>query len=144
MRKWLMALAVLFLLAAFFLYVRWSSAIRQPFDFLHPAHVKERLSCERCHRPQDINSLPATSLCKECHTEKNLPIQAEWRRVYRVAPDIIFTHEKHQDSSCATCHKEMTRTSGWIHETRFAMNFCMDCHARERAPNQCRDCHKNR
>ena len=124
------------------IYFRWSSAIRQPLQFSHSQHVKEGIPCARCHVTAD--SIPATVLCKECHAQKTFPARVDWIKVYRVAPDILFTHAKHTDIPCSTCHEKFTAADRWIHESRFKMSFCMDCHADTRAPNECRTCHRNK
>jgi hypothetical protein len=123
-------------------YFRWSSAIRQPLEFSHAQHVKEKIPCITCHVTPDV--VPTIEGCKECHEQKAFPPRVDWIKVYRVAPDILFTHAKHRQVPCSTCHEQFTKPDLWIHESRFKMSFCMDCHADTRAPNECRTCHKNK
>jgi hypothetical protein len=143
-RKYLIALISVFCLAAFYLYFRWSSAIRQPLGFSHPVHVKAQIPCASCHTERSSEKMPPSSLCASCHKGMTIPSATRWIRVYRIAPDIIFDHRNHSKFSCSGCHEEMSSTRGWIHETRFPMDFCMDCHASEGAENDCKTCHKNR
>lgn len=141
MRKAIIAAAIIFCLSAFVIYFRWSSAIHQPLEFSHAEHVRNGLTCEKCH--SSLSELPTTAVCKTCHTQKDLPADVQWTRVYRVAPDVIFDHANHRDD-CSTCHQEFTSAQRWIHEKRFPMDFCMKCHEARRANNACGACHKNR
>jgi class III cytochrome C family protein len=134
-------LILLFLTGAF-IYFRWSSQIRQPLDFSHGQHIKQQIECAACHK--SLNALPVTATCRPCHPQFSTTQTVQWIRVYRIAPDVIFTHDRHSDISCETCHKAMTTPRRWIHESRFTMDFCMKCHAERGAPNECRTCHKNR
>jgi len=138
---WIGAAIVLFLTGGFF-YFRWSSAIRQPLQFSHRQHVLQNISCARCHQVTD--TLPEISTCAPCHPDMATVKSVSWQKVYRVAPDIIFSHKEHTEFSCATCHQQMTSAKRWIHERRFPMDFCMECHAQRGAKNECRTCHQNR
>lgn len=141
MRKLIIFCVIVLGLSAFFLYFRWSSSIHQPLQFSHSQHVKANLDCSTCH--SSLDELPSTSGCKNCHSGQAFSAQAQWIRVYRVAPDIIFTHANHKET-CETCHLQMTSGARWVHEYRFSMDFCMKCHEQKAAPNQCSTCHKNR
>lgn|SRR3990172_12983026 len=143
-RQFLITGIALLLIAGYMVYFRWSSAIRQPLQFNHSKHVKQRISCETCHANPLDESLPTTSKCLSCHKSMSLPGTVQWIPIYRIAPDIIFSHAKHMDMSCEICHKEMTSAKRWIHETRFKMDFCMECHDRMSAENKCSTCHRNR
>ena len=143
-RKHLFAFLAATSLAGIFLYFRWSTAIRQPLDFSHATHVRKNISCDSCHSIRTSENLPPPSLCLDCHKTMHTGSGVRWVRIYRVAPDILFTHAKHTDVSCAVCHPAMTSARRWIHETRYKMDFCMDCHAQEGAKNECGTCHKNR
>ena len=127
-----------------FVYFRWSSAIRQPLEFSHAQHVKKQIVCSTCHVSAQLEQLPAALECRECHADKSFPAEVQWIRVYRIAPDIIFRHANHSSVPCSTCHEEFTEADRWIHESRFKMSFCMDCHEERRAPNECRTCHTNK
>ena len=142
-RKFHIAVLAAASVAAMLVYFRWSSAIRQPLDFSHAAHVRQNIRCESCHAVQTSETLPAASQCVQCHKGMNFPTEVRWIHVYRVAPYIIFAHAKHTGFSCATCHKAMTSAKRWVHESRFKMDFCMDCHAKSRAKNECGTCHKH-
>ena len=141
MRKLIILGVIVLALSSFILYFRWSSSIHQPLNFSHAQHVKANSECSTCH--SSVDDLPATSICKNCHSGETFPSQTQWVRVYRVAPDIIFSHTNHKES-CETCHVQMVSGARWIHEYRFPMDFCMKCHAEKRAPNQCGTCHRNR
>jgi hypothetical protein len=143
-KKIVAGLLILIGLAGMFVYFRWSSAIRQPLDFSHARHVRSKIECSQCHGAGTLDSLPQTNACRSCHTDQSFPTRVEWVRVYRVAPDIIFSHRGHTNDPCAVCHKDLAAGKQWIHESRFTMDFCMDCHAQRRADNSCGACHKNR
>lgn len=138
----IISIGTLILLVGGFFYFRWSSQIRQPLQFAHGQHVKQQIPCASCHKSADI--LPAVNTCVPCHPNITATQTVQWIHVYRVAPDIIFAHDKHADISCATCHSQMIMPRRWIHESRFSMDFCVKCHAGRNAPNECRTCHKNR
>ena len=140
-KRWIGGLIGIFLVSGYF-YFRWSSAIRQPLDFSHAKHVRQNIPCSSCHKTTD--SLPDVFSCISCHPNYSLPNAVAWQRVYRIAPDIIFSHQQHSEFLCSNCHQSMTSGRRWIHETRFPMDFCMKCHAQERAKNECGTCHKNR
>lgn len=142
MRWWAVSVLVIAGLTASFLYLRWSFRIQQPRNFSHSQHVKAVISCKECH--QDLASLPGTSLCRRCHAGNQAPVSVQWIRVYRIAPDIIFSHEKHTDVQCETCHAQMTAAAAWIREYRFPMNFCMKCHSARNVSNECHTCHMNK
>lgn len=140
----LIALTVFAALAGMFFYFRWSSAIRQPLNFSHSQHVRSNIDCATCHESSSLDATPDVSLCSSCHKDLTFPQKAQWMRVYRVAPDIIFSHSKHLDDACAACHKSEVAGRRWVHESRFTMDFCMKCHEQRRANNTCGACHKNR
>ena len=142
MRTFIIIVAIVAGLYGFFFYFRWSSSIKQPIPFSHSQHVQQKISCDRCHKPADANYLTLSTNCTNCHADKKIPADVKWIRVYRVAPDIIFDHAKHQQTPCSTCHVEMTSAQRWVRETRFAMNFCMNCHSQQAARNDCKACHK--
>ena len=131
-------------LAGMFVYFRWSSAIRQPLNFSHSQHVRSNIDCATCHEPGTVDASPGVSLCSSCHKDMTFPQRAQWIKVYRVAPDIIFSHTQHTNDTCATCHKAQVAGQRWIHESRFTMDFCMKCHQERQANNTCGACHKNR
>lgn len=144
MRRKKIIIAVVLAMVIGFVYFRWASAIRQPLDFSHPQHVKAGIACSTCHPSGSLETLPSTVECKECHKNKPLPSHVQWVPVYRVAPDILFAHSKHPSVPCSTCHQQFTSAKRWVHESRFKMSFCMDCHEDTGASNTCKTCHKNR
>lgn len=143
-RKLIVTALIVFGLAGMFFYFRWSSAIRQPLNFSHAQHVRSKIECAQCHKTGELDSLPAPASCASCHADMRLPEKVQWARIYRVAPDIIFSHSSHLKISCATCHDQVVAGRRWIHESRFTMDFCMKCHQQMRADNSCGACHKNR
>jgi len=140
--KWKILIGSAIAAALFFAYSWWSSAIVQPINFSHAQHVKKQIACATCHVNTD--TLPASIDCLSCHSGMKAPPEVQWIRVYRVAPDIIFGHAKHTQIPCAECHKQMTAAGRWIHEKRFKMSTCMNCHDEMKASNDCRTCHRNR
>jgi hypothetical protein len=141
-RNWWIAGSILVFLVGAFFYFRWSSRIVQPLEFSHRQHVLQNIACSRCHQVSD--TLPQVTTCAPCHPDLTSSKSVSWQKVYRVTPDIIFSHQQHTEFSCATCHRQMTSAKRWIHESRFSMDFCMDCHAQKAARNECGTCHKNR
>lgn len=145
MKKTLIYIAVALIgLAGMLVYFRWSSAIRQPLNFSHSDHVHRNIKCGTCHNSKDLDVLPNTTACTSCHSDRKFPQEVQWVRVYRVAPDIIFSHVQHSQDPCATCHKDLVEGKRWIHESRFTMDFCMKCHEQRHANNTCAACHKNK
>lgn len=136
-------IAVLLLITGLVFYSWWSSGIRQPLGFSHAQHVRENLSCSSCHAGSG-EPYPLTDRCAGCHKGMMIPVDVRWVRVYRTAPDIIYTHAKHTSVQCAVCHQAMSSAKRVVHETRFSMKSCMDCHRERNAANECRTCHKNR
>lgn len=144
MKGILIALSILVLLVGMFFYFRWSSAIRQPLNFSHSQHVRASIDCATCHKQAQLDSLPEVALCKTCHNNLTFPQNVQWVRVYRVAPDIIFSHAHHSQDSCKICHESLANGQRWIHESRFTMDFCMKCHEQRHANNACGACHTHR
>ena len=142
--RYLLTGGLILFLAGFLIYFRWSSAIRQPLEFSHSSHVKQGIQCSVCHSEQSSDQLPPGTSCTGCHKDRSFPVDVSWIRVYRVAPDIIFSHNAHASFPCAACHEQMTAGKRWIHETRFKMDSCTQCHEQKGAQNECRTCHKNR
>src|SRR5262245_43814651 len=93
----LIVIASLILVAGMIFYFRWSSAIRQPLAFSHGEHVRVNISCGTCHTEKVPDSPPPASICVSSHTGMNPPPETQWIRVYRTAPDIIFSHLQHHD-----------------------------------------------
>jgi hypothetical protein len=140
--KWWITASIFIFIGLYFLYFRWSSAIRQPLEFSHRQHVLQKIPCSTCHKT--VETLPEVSACVSCHPKLQIVSGTAWQKVYRITPDIIFSHQNHTDFPCSSCHKAMTSAYRWVHETRFSMAFCMDCHAQKGAKNECKTCHTNR
>lgn len=144
MKKALVITAILVIAATGGIYYAWwSSAVRQPAGFVHSQHVAQNIDCATCHGDSG-EYFPQVDRCAGCHNGMKVPADVRWQRVYRIAPDVIFSHERHKDVACAECHPEMTSAKKVVHEYRYPMEFCMNCHAQRGAQNACAACHRNR
>jgi len=136
-------------------------APEQPLPFSHKAHLSLKLECKQCHRmpdPGDFATLPATSICMNCHSavKKESPHIAKlaafhsegkkvpWVRVYRIPDYVFFNHSKHlavEGVNCETCHGPVSQREVMRREKEVSMQACMDCHRAKSARNECNFCH---
>jgi len=101
MKKALIITAVILAAAAGGIYYAWwSSAIKQPQGFSHAQHVAQNIDCAVCHGSAGEYT-PLNEKCDTCHQGMNLPADVHWVKVYRTAPDIIFSHVSHRSVECA-------------------------------------------
>jgi len=130
------------------------------FVFSHETHVhEERLDCFSCHETAmmtDDPGMPEQESCAVCHDEIDEG-QPEERRVESLFVDgafqaarmaaldgeVLFSHLQHvtAEDSCGDCHTNIERNDAVGPEQAVPMDDCMECHARQRAPNECADCH---
>ena len=135
--------------------------VEQPLPYSHKTHVALGLNCRDCHAIADPGfaaGYPAEAICMACHTaiKTDSPhiqllakLNAEgsavpWNRVYRVPDFVWFSHASHvEDASiqCETCHGPVAQREVLFQEKPTTMAACMDCHARNNAPNDCDLCH---
>jgi hypothetical protein len=136
-------------------------APEQPLPFSHKTHLSLKLQCKQCHvmpDPGDFATLPATSICMNCHVavKKDSPHIAKltayhsegkkvpWVRVYRIPEYVFFNHAKHiavDGVSCETCHGPVAQRDVLRREKEVSMQACMDCHRAKGARNECTFCH---
>ena len=135
--------------------------VEQPLPYSHKTHVALGLECRGCHQIADPGfaaGYPAESFCMGCHSAiktdsphiqllTKLEAQGEpvpWKRIYRVPDFVWFSHASHVEDAavdCETCHGPVARRDALFQEMPTTMASCMDCHARNNAPNDCDFCH---
>jgi hypothetical protein len=135
--------------------------VEQPLPYSHKTHVALGLQCRDCHviaDPGFLAGYPAEGTCMACHSaikadsphiQELARFSAEgnpipWKRVYRVPDFVWFSHASHAvDASveCETCHGPVAEREVLYQEKPTTMAACMDCHARNNAPNDCDLCH---
>jgi hypothetical protein len=140
--------------------------IEQPLPFSHKTHISvAKLDCKSCHEipdPGDFAGIPATAKCMTCHAaiqkesphiqrlaawdQKKEPVP--WKRVYRIADYVYFSHREHLASgkaTCQTCHGPVQERDVLARERDItSMAACMDCHREHSAPLTCDYCHEQR
>ncbi len=135
--------------------------VQQPLPYSHKTHLALGLQCRDCHEIADPGfaaGYPAEAKCMACHASiktESPHIQqlakfsadgdpVPWNRVYRVPDFVWFSHASHvEDASveCETCHGPVAQRDALFQEKPTTMAACMDCHARNNAPNDCDLCH---
>ena len=135
--------------------------VEQPLPYSHKTHVALGLQCRDCHEIADPGfaaGYPAEAKCMACHaaiktdsphiqqlakySEEGSPVP--WNRIYRVPDYVWFSHASHVDDAsvaCETCHGPVAQRDALFQEKPTTMAACMDCHARNNAPNDCDLCH---
>ena len=133
----------------------------QPIPFSHRAHISTaKLECKSCHpvpEPGDFATIPETAVCMNCHrtVKKDSPaIQrlaefhdaakpVPWRRVYRLADYVFFSHKEHlaRNIACDACHGPVRERDVLRKEKEISMAACMDCHRARQASLACNYCH---
>lgn len=129
------------------------------FAFTHATHAKgEGLSCADCHADATTSDeLAPLSIeaCSECHAKldaekpeaeraASLFDAAGFRAAHasRQKDEVRFPHAHHASKyTCAECHPGLTSNTDVRDLAPMPMQQCMDCHAREKAPNACATCH---
>lgn len=87
-------------------------------------------SCTECHNPHGSNinnkffQKDMTSLCKECHIQKNVPME-------KYVASVTYKHKPIEDAErCAHCHAP--HASPFEFHLRAApMDLCLSCHNKE-------------
>ena len=135
--------------------------VEQPLPYSHKTHVALGLQCRDCHQIADPGfaaGYPAETTCMACHTtiktdSPHIQLLAKlnsagepvpWNRVYRVPDFVWFSHASHvEDASidCESCHGPVAQRDALFQEKPTTMSACMDCPARNSAPNDCDLCH---
>ena len=131
-------------------------AVEQPIEFPHKTHVAMGLQCTSCHQRAEKDAVagrPPTQLCLACHSGEQLKPelkklqafgegreQIPWRRVWRLPPDVFFSHRIHVGAAvkCQTCHRPMEtldRPPPRPLKT-LSMSDCIGCHERWEGPTR--------
>ena len=106
-------------------------------QFPHDVHAKNEIECLDCHTQAQTSTqsteilLPPDSLCLDCHettqgysAPSSLPL---WIHT--------FSHQKHQETACLTCHQSQETPQ------LPTMATCASCHDGQKAPDRCSTCH---
>lgn len=155
------------------------SAVTQPLEFPHRAHLKlkeQKLECKSCHEGVATRlaaGRPSTKKCLSCHNEETKSaeekklqafgekkIEVPWQRVWRLPPDVFFSHRQHvavAKVECKTCHGDMASLDRPPAQAlkRLSMAQCIGCHdqwqwpadapkalAAHRIADNCAACHR--
>ena len=135
----------------------------QPISFNHKKHQEQGVDCLTCHpyfKEQTFSGMPTLATCLECHKEKLTENPEEerirqfqqkkeeipWKRLYEQPDHVFFSHRRHVvlgKIACQACHGEIGQSERppprpWVNMT---MNWCMDCHAKNKVTNDCLACH---
>lgn len=161
---------VAIIFVAFFLAGAWaflaiykSQGKHQPVAYNHRKHIEAGLECATCHTGIAEGSaharLPGMEICLGCHASddnpKTKPIRdfaannkpIPWKRVYRVAEHVYFSHRRHVGVAkldCAVCHGDMTKKETPVarQAVPISMGRCIACHRQSRVSVDCLACHR--
>lgn len=119
--------------------------------FSHERHSKMTIECTACHRavlasqqtgdnllPQKADCMQChkpTQQCRLCHQDVSRAIQLQ-PRAYRLR----FSHEKHQETACVTCHASMASSRRVSDPFLPVASTCRRCHEIEEST--CQTCHE--
>jgi hypothetical protein len=141
-----------------------SVAVVQPIPFNHQLHAGDQeIECTTCHtgvEKLERAGFPVNDICEECHSEESSGTETEkrmleyvtgkraipWQRIYRVPDHVYFSHRRHVVSGkvrCESCHgnvKELKEPPQYP-IVSLSMDFCMDCHEKQKVSNDCLACH---
>ena len=135
--------------------------VEQPLPYSHKTHLALGMKCRDCHTIADPGFLagyPDEAKCMACHTaiktdSPHIKRLAEfsaagkrvpWVKIYRVPDYVWFSHASHADDAaieCESCHGPVATREVLFKEKPTSMIACMDCHAKNGAPNDCDLCH---
>ena len=135
----------------------------QPIPYSHKVHLALGLECKNCHKnpdPGDVMGIPQAPVCMGCHAsvKKDSPAIQKlagyaadkkpipWVRIYQVPGYVYFNHRAHLEkgATCQTCHGPVAQRDVLTKEVETSMGACMDCHHKQKAPNNCSFCHDDR
>ncbi|MFQ6069435.1 MAG: cytochrome c3 family protein [Candidatus Aminicenantales bacterium] len=157
-----LGVVVIFILVAI-VYLSAMGGIEQPLAFNHNVHAENGLECSDCHQHYEETSSsgrPGLEICASCHeeplgeseAEKKLVeyIQSgkeiEWKRLYRIAEDVFFSHRRHVrlgGLECNICHGEIGKSKRPpLKPEKITMKKCMRCHKKMKVSNDCISCHR--
>lgn len=135
----------------------------QPIPYSHKLHAgRMKLECKKCHPnpdPGEKMTIPAPTLCMECHSAiktespaiQKLTEAAEgkrdlkWIRVYQIPSYVRFSHRAHIEAkgTCTECHGPVAERDRLHREKDISMKSCMACHMARNASTDCTYCHEN-
>ena len=135
----------------------------QPISFNHKKHQEQGTDCVTCHpyfKEQTFSGMPKLATCLECHKEKLTENQEEerirqfqqkkeeipWKRLYEQPDHVFFSHRRHVvlgKIACETCHGEIGQSESppLSPQVDMTMDWCMDCHTKNKVTNDCLVCH---
>jgi hypothetical protein len=139
--------------------------IEQPIQFNHQLHVEDLgAECTDCHayaRTGIRATIPNIGTCADCHYEPVTDAEEEtrlidfiesespipWRKVYRVADHVFFSHRRHTavaELDCVICHGPVGETTEPVIRPflSITMDRCMQCHEEMEVTNDCIACHR--
>ena len=140
----------------------WGS-VKQPIAFNHKIHADNELVCLDCHiyyEEHASSGRPSIEICSACHDEPQgegleekkiveyvkSGKEVEWKRLYRVPEDVLFSHRRHVvlgSMECSVCHGSIGEsTKPPAKPIKIKMKKCMKCHDNSGADNDCIACHR--
>jgi hypothetical protein len=163
MKSFLLGLAAGSLLLLLLISLGFSSRTEQPISFNHKKHVEQGMECIACHlyfKEQTFSGMPGNNICLECHKEPVTQSPEEekirqfakkreeipWKRIYEQPDHVFFSHRRHAvlgKMPCRACHGEIGQSEKPPVKpfVRMTMDWCMDCHAKNKVTNDCLVCH---
>ena len=163
--RWGLALLLTALISGCVLYDALPGGDAGPRDFVfsHEIHVwEEELACIDCHTPKEgapegaAPGFPLVGQCGLCHEdidaeappERQVDLLFDGEDYVQTWPEaldaeLVFPHAAHAEAlgSCDACHTGIETNQDVALLPQYDMQACMDCHAREAAPNECATCH---
>ena len=145
--------------------IREDEVILQPIRFNHELHTGQlQMECTECHKyvkEAEFAGRPSLVICAACHEEALTESPEEkklvelvlasreipWQRLDKVPSHVYFSHRRHVTATqieCVTCHGEIGHSSSPPEKPliRLRMNFCLECHEKEKASVDCNSCHR--
>ena len=135
----------------------WKQVRKGDEAFPDVTEYPEHQACLGCHRQQFFaRERPVPRICANCHV-KATPVDSS-RHVFPSLGEaflstakgkdfvsdfrVAFPHDKHEDASCADCHKK----AGKFQARPLTHVACFTCHNQESElaplPQNCNECHK--
>lgn len=140
--------------------------LEQPIAFNHRLHTTDlEMDCPDCHRFVTTSrkaTLPTVEVCAECHSDAqgesaeeqklvaliNAGSGLNWQRVYVLPKHVYFSHFRHVtlgQMGCPECHgnmKELNQPPVRPAVDILDMDYCVDCHLKQKANQDCLGCHQ--
>jgi len=148
----------------------WSPVVyplqRLPLIFSHARHLARGTTCVACHPDAPTsqsavdNLIPTELQCRACHAiDRADPVKAGapvaactgchpgWapdrvvERVYLTPPPLKFSHARHGQTACETCHPNIRTIDLATTRQLPTMTSCLSCHTNGSDERHCSDCH---